>query len=398
MAQLDSSNIYGTLKVTHDITANTLISTQTAGTAPLTIVSTTLVTNLNADLLDGKHASDFSLTSHTHSYDNYTNWLLKINTDAGQPITSGSIVDLKAGTKIALSRVGNAVTLSHAAIATTGTSGSGRIYLQGITTDGYGHLTGFTTAEETVTGGSMVPSSGRTTLNSAVTTIALPFVDYRKATDSLLVFENSTFINLNQEYTIGGDNMSIVKVGGGTWASGTVFDFILTRFVCPNDVVHDAISITCLDSYYEAVADNVTHILINNAQYNPDTDMLKVFYNGETRLAEGLHYTKNVDNISIDLVGWSINTNDRIYFETWKKIRVLADGVVSNSGVFNSTTGRTITHNLNSINYAVTIQPTSNPSGTLGEFWVENKTLTTFVVKNSGVNTTATFDWIITRR
>jgi hypothetical protein len=45
-----------------------LISTVTTGTAPLSITSTTVVTNLNADLLDGQHASDFASSSHTHTY------------------------------------------------------------------------------------------------------------------------------------------------------------------------------------------------------------------------------------------------------------------------------------------------------------------------------------------
>ena len=36
------------------------------GTPPLLIDSNTLVTNLNADLLDGNHASTFATTAHTH--------------------------------------------------------------------------------------------------------------------------------------------------------------------------------------------------------------------------------------------------------------------------------------------------------------------------------------------
>lgn len=45
---------------TGNISAPQLISTATTGTTPLTIASTTLVSNLNADLLDGNHASAFS--------------------------------------------------------------------------------------------------------------------------------------------------------------------------------------------------------------------------------------------------------------------------------------------------------------------------------------------------
>jgi hypothetical protein len=43
------------------VAAPVLISSATTGTAPLTVSSNTLVTNLNADRLDGKHASDFDL-------------------------------------------------------------------------------------------------------------------------------------------------------------------------------------------------------------------------------------------------------------------------------------------------------------------------------------------------
>lgn len=61
MAQLGSSKIFGDLQVTGDIKYNDqIISGVMTGTAPLDIASTTLVTNLNADLLDGKHASDFA--------------------------------------------------------------------------------------------------------------------------------------------------------------------------------------------------------------------------------------------------------------------------------------------------------------------------------------------------
>ena len=56
------------LQVNGSVTGTQLKSTIATGTAPLTVASTTSVTNLNADLLDGNHASAFSLTGHTHSY------------------------------------------------------------------------------------------------------------------------------------------------------------------------------------------------------------------------------------------------------------------------------------------------------------------------------------------
>jgi hypothetical protein len=51
------------LEVSGNAKATRFISTQATGTAPLTVASTTAVTNLNADLLDGNHASAFLLTS-----------------------------------------------------------------------------------------------------------------------------------------------------------------------------------------------------------------------------------------------------------------------------------------------------------------------------------------------
>jgi hypothetical protein len=50
----------------YKITAETFESDVATGTAPLTIASTTLVTNLNADLLDGKDGSAYSSTGHIH--------------------------------------------------------------------------------------------------------------------------------------------------------------------------------------------------------------------------------------------------------------------------------------------------------------------------------------------
>ncbi|HOC92327.1 MAG TPA: hypothetical protein PKH33_08170, partial [bacterium] len=68
-----NTTIGGTLGVTGAITGSStvqgtrLISTIVTGTAPLTVASTTLVTNLNADLLDGYHASDFAASTHSHA-------------------------------------------------------------------------------------------------------------------------------------------------------------------------------------------------------------------------------------------------------------------------------------------------------------------------------------------
>lgn len=50
-------------------TARQLQSDIPGGTAPLIVASSTVVTNLNADLLDGNHASAFATSSHAHALD-----------------------------------------------------------------------------------------------------------------------------------------------------------------------------------------------------------------------------------------------------------------------------------------------------------------------------------------
>ena len=55
------------ITATGQVTGTTLKSTVAIGTAPLTVTSTTAVTNLNADMLDGNHASAFSVVAGSSS-------------------------------------------------------------------------------------------------------------------------------------------------------------------------------------------------------------------------------------------------------------------------------------------------------------------------------------------
>lgn len=56
---IDDAGIGGDLIVVGTVNATRIISTQTTGTAPFIVASTTNVSNLNADLLDGFHATSF---------------------------------------------------------------------------------------------------------------------------------------------------------------------------------------------------------------------------------------------------------------------------------------------------------------------------------------------------
>mgnify|MGYP000108122294 CR=1 FL=1 len=57
-------------------------------------------------------------------------------------------------------------TISHADTSSqTSVNGSGHTYIQDITLDGYGHVTGLATATETVTNTNTVPNDATITIN-----------------------------------------------------------------------------------------------------------------------------------------------------------------------------------------------------------------------------------------
>jgi hypothetical protein len=90
------------------------------------------------------------------SYDAATNMLtFTWNTAAGTKTDSVELSDIldpyvfTEGALIDIEQSGTNITISHEEVAApTESAGSGRKYLTGVTTDGYGHITGFTTASE----------------------------------------------------------------------------------------------------------------------------------------------------------------------------------------------------------------------------------------------------------
>jgi hypothetical protein len=77
------------LDVNGVIGATRLSLSQTTGTSPISVSSTTLVTNLNADLLDGLNASDFYPATNPSGYTTNTGTVTSIATNNG--ITGGTI-------------------------------------------------------------------------------------------------------------------------------------------------------------------------------------------------------------------------------------------------------------------------------------------------------------------
>lgn len=88
---------FGSASFSKITTPNQLESTLAIGTAPLVVTSTTLVSNLNADLLDGNEASAFALVSHNHS---------------ATDITSGTLSVARGGTGVTSSTGTTAIVLS----------------------------------------------------------------------------------------------------------------------------------------------------------------------------------------------------------------------------------------------------------------------------------------------
>ena len=75
------------------------------------------------------------------------------------------------------------------------------------------------------------------------------------------------------------------------------------------------------------------------------------------------------------------------------------DVLITKEGTSNfaGPSGVIITHSLNLSNYTATIVPSGDGSGALGEIWVTDIAVNSFVVRNSGIATTG-FTWIIHNR
>jgi len=146
------------------LNTNSQISISLAsGTAPIAVTSTTLCTNLNADLLDGNHASAFAAASHTHPYDNYISWDISANgTAASQIYKSGSASSYKGVNFVGSGTVsvstnsnangflnvnisGSGSTYTHPTYTVFNPTLSGALVLASLTTDAIGAVTAVTT-------------------------------------------------------------------------------------------------------------------------------------------------------------------------------------------------------------------------------------------------------------
>ena len=162
----------------------------------------------------------------------------------------------------------------------------------------------------------------RVVLETSSSEVLIGIANFNKDKDVLMLYQNSTYIALNQDYSISSDNLKVINLNG-TWAAGTVID--LTVFQNTNEGV-ETLSVIFNSSSFTAISDLTTHCSLNYNYFNPIKDRLLVYYKN-LLLFENVDYTINADKISIDLIDFSINTGEVLRYEIWKKIKSVTETI-----------------------------------------------------------------------
>ena len=72
---------------------------------------------------------------------------------------------------------------------------------------------------------------------------------------------------------------------------------------------------------YTAIANGVTNI-VHNLSFDPLHDELNILDLGYgNTLTEGVEYSNDINNISINLIGWSLNSGDKLKFQVIKGVK-----------------------------------------------------------------------------
>lgn len=197
-------------------------------------------------------------------------------------------------------------------------------------------------------GGSVVVTTLRNTKTVNTNTSNVNFfggeiVAFNPSLDSLFVYKNSTYLEKGQDYNINADGMSVDKITGSWDGSITpiTFNFVVIKNIVQtinfNDgsLIQDGTIIetkladsvkfklnnnffNLIESTFTATSDGTSNVLIGHSNYNPNEDKLTVKYMNEV-LTKDLNYTINSDNLSIDLIDWTLDIDEVIYFEVIKR-------------------------------------------------------------------------------
>jgi hypothetical protein len=161
------------------VSAPTFVSTTASGTAPLTVTSNTLVTNLNADLLDGQEGTHYldwtnvtnkpdpvvtvtltgdvtgtgnaTLTDLASGTISFATTIAANSVALGTDTTGNYMINVSAGDGISVTHVqseGSTATIAHADTSSQASvDNSGGTVIQDVTLDTFGHVTGLASVD-----------------------------------------------------------------------------------------------------------------------------------------------------------------------------------------------------------------------------------------------------------
>lgn len=180
-------------------------------------------------------------------------------------------------------------------------------------------------------GGTTLVQHFKNTVNvlSQTNNVGIGIQNFDSVKDVLLVYQNSTFIQQGEDYNVVGNNITKIS---GNWSVGTVLDFVVISTANIESGVADELEMAEIGKVFKVTTDGRTNIPIGIAEYNKNTDKLSVYFNN-LKLHKDAQYTINANGVSVDLVGFSANTDDEIYFEILKKVRDKYTGTIDGSSM-----------------------------------------------------------------
>ena len=264
-----------------------------------------------------------------------------VDSVAANIVAQGTVV--AEGAKIDVAQEGNKYTVSHETIANpTETAGTGRKYLTGVTTDGYGHITGFTTASEVDQ-----DLSNYKTKQGAV--------EETGAEDKTLKISQ----NANGEISVEEVDIKLTSIDQ---LSENIYEYIYGAGVANANTAAHADAATKVD-----------HALtIGGKSFNGSADVsvsltdLDVYSKGEIdTLTDGkLHTEENIKTIAATEINRLIGAADDEGGETIQNIANLVDYVEKNAGEIAGLVTDVGTANTNASN---AVQTANNANTTAGE-------------------------------